>query len=45
MKGNSKLWIDEPSLEKDLELGVGKYIAWQIPLYREAVRKALKKYR
>ena len=34
-------WIDEPPLERDLELGIGKYIAWQSPLHREAVRRAL----
>jgi len=36
------LWIDEPPPEKDLELGVGKRVAWQTPLHREAVRRALK---
>jgi len=35
------LWIDEPPPEKDLELGIGRHIAWQTPLHREAVRKAL----
>jgi hypothetical protein len=35
------LWIDEPPPEKDPEIGVGKYVAWQSPLHREAVRKAL----
>ncbi len=35
------LWIDEPPPEKDLELGIGKHIAWQTPLHREAVKKAL----
>jgi len=35
------LWIDQPPPQKDLELGIGKYIAWQTPLHREAVRKAL----
>jgi len=37
------LWIDQPPPEKDLEIGVGVNVAWQTPLYREAVRKALKK--
>jgi len=37
------LWIDQPPPEKDLDIGVGRYVAWQTPLYREAVRKALKK--
>jgi len=36
------LWIDEPPLEKDLELGVGKLVAWQTPLHREAVKRVLK---
>jgi len=36
------LWIDEPPPEKDLELGIGKHVAWQSPLHREAVKKALK---
>jgi energy-coupling factor transporter ATP-binding protein EcfA2 len=35
------LWIDEPPPEKDLELGIGKHVAWQTPLHREAVKKAL----
>ena len=38
----SWLWIDEPPPEKDLELGVGRRVAWQSPLHREAVRRALK---
>jgi hypothetical protein len=36
-----ELWVDQPPPQKDLELGIGKYIAWQTPLHREAVRKAL----
>jgi hypothetical protein len=39
------LWIDEPPPEKDLELGVGKYIAWQTPMHREAVRKILEVFK
>jgi len=35
-------WVDEPPPEKDLEIGVGKYVAWQTPLHREAVKKVLK---
>jgi hypothetical protein len=35
------LWIDEPPPERDLELGVGRDVAWQTPLHREAVRRAL----
>jgi hypothetical protein len=34
------LWIDEPPPERDLELGVGRHVAWQTPLHREAVRRA-----
>ncbi|MFZ8808686.1 MAG: AAA family ATPase, partial [Pyrobaculum sp.] len=36
------LWIDQPPPEKDPELGISKYTAWQTPLYREAIRRALK---
>jgi energy-coupling factor transporter ATP-binding protein EcfA2 len=36
-----ELWVDEPPPEKDPELGIGRYVAWQTPLYREAVKKAL----
>jgi len=36
-----RLWIDVPPPEKDPELGVGRYFAWQTPLHREAVRRAL----
>ena len=34
-------WVDEPPPEKDPELGIGRYVAWQTPLHREAVRRAL----
>jgi len=34
-------WIDVPPPEKDLELGIGKYFAWQTPLHREAVKRVL----
>jgi len=34
-------WIDEPPPEKDLELGIGKDVAWQTPLHREAVKRAM----
>jgi hypothetical protein len=36
----SFLWIDTPP-EADLEIGVGKYVAWQTPVHREAVRRTL----
>jgi energy-coupling factor transporter ATP-binding protein EcfA2 len=39
----SWLWIDQPPPEKDLEIGVGNHVAWQTPLHREAVRRALTK--
>lgn len=32
-------WIDQPPPERELEIGVGRYVAWQTPLYREAVNK------
>ena len=35
------LWIDQPPTERDPELGIGNYVAWQTPLHREAVRRAL----
>ena len=34
-------WIDQPPPERDPELGIGRHVAWQTPLHREAVRKAL----
>ena len=40
-----ELWVDEPPPEKDPELGIGRYVAWQTPLHREAVRKVLEMYR
>jgi len=35
-------WVDQPPPEKDPELGIGRYYAWQTPLHREAVKRALK---
>ena len=35
-------WVDQPPPERDLELGVGRDVAWQTPLHREAVRLALR---
>ena len=35
-------WVDQPPLERDPELGIGKDVAWQTPIHREAVRRALK---
>ncbi len=34
-------WIDQPPPERDPELGIGKYVAWQTPLHREAIKRAL----
>ena len=39
-----QLWVDEPPPGRDLELGIGRYVAWQTPLYREAVRRVLRAY-
>jgi len=39
------LWVDTPPPEKDPELGIGKHYAWQTPLHREAVRRALETLR
>jgi hypothetical protein len=36
------LWVDEPPPERDPELGAGRYVAWQTPIHREAVRRALR---
>jgi hypothetical protein len=35
-------WIDQPPPERDPELGIGKNVAWQSPIHREAVRRALR---
>jgi hypothetical protein len=40
-----KLWIDKPPPQKDLEIGVGKYVAWQTPIHREVIKKALEMYK
>lgn len=37
-------WIDAPPPERDPEIGVGRHIAWQTPLHREAVKKTLAEY-
>ena len=34
-------WAGEPPPERDPELGIGRRVAWQTPLHREAVRRAL----
>ena len=38
------VWFDVPPPEKDLELGIGRYYAWQTPIHKEAVRKAMEHY-
>ncbi len=40
-KRSPNQWIDQPPPEKDEKLGIGKYVAWQTPIHRETVRKAL----
>jgi len=39
------LWVDTPPPERDPELGIGRHYAWQTPLHREAVRKAVEQAR
>jgi len=39
---NQVFWIDQPPPEKDPELGIGKDVARQTPIHREAVKQALK---
>ena len=34
-------WAGEPPPVKDSGLGIGRCVAWQTPLHREAVRRAL----
>ena len=38
------LWVDQPPPEKDPELGIGRFYAWQTPLHREAAQRALRGY-
>ncbi|GAB6944284.1 ATP-binding protein [Vulcanisaeta sp. JCM 14467] len=38
---DQEFWIDTPPPERDSELGIGLRVAWQTPIHREAVRKAL----
>jgi len=35
-------WMDQPPPERDPELGIGRDVAWQTPIHREAVRRALR---
>jgi len=34
-------WMDTPPPDFDRELGIGRHVAWQTPLHREAIRRAL----
>ncbi|ABW02264.1 ATP-binding protein [Caldivirga maquilingensis] len=34
-------WVDVPPPERDPELGIGKYFAWQTPMHREVVKRVL----
>ena len=36
-----EFWIDQPPPEADPELGIGLRVAWQTPIHREAVKRAL----
>ncbi len=36
-----EFWIDEPPPERDEELGIGRDVAWQTPLHREAVKRVV----
>jgi hypothetical protein len=36
-----EFWIDEPPPERDEELGIGRDVAWQTPLHREAVKRVI----
>ena len=38
---DSRFWAGEVPPERDPELGIGKRVAWQTPLHREAVRRVL----
>ncbi|MEM4971524.1 MAG: ATP-binding protein [Sulfolobales archaeon] len=39
-----EFWVDKPPPERDPQLGIGKHVAWQTPLHREAIRKALEEH-
>jgi energy-coupling factor transporter ATP-binding protein EcfA2 len=41
MSRHEHLWADQPPPESDVELGIGRRVAWHTPLHREAVRLAL----
>ncbi|MCX8137589.1 ATP-binding protein [Pyrobaculum aerophilum] len=40
---DARFWIDAPPPEKSGELGIGRHVAWQTPLHREAVRRSLRR--
>ncbi|GAB6944285.1 ATP-binding protein [Vulcanisaeta sp. JCM 14467] len=39
---DQRFWVDQPPPEQDPELGIGKHVAWQTPIHREAIKRALK---
>ena len=41
-KRDPRFWAGEMPPERDPELGIGRRVAWQTPLHREAVRRALR---
>jgi len=40
-EGDPYFWVDQPPPGRDPELDIGKHVAWQTPIHREAVRRAL----
>ena len=42
---NERNWIDTPPPGKDTVLGIARHYAWQTPLHREAVKRALERAR
>jgi len=39
-----RLWVDQPPPERDPVLGVGRRVAWQTPLHRDAIKTALEDF-
>ena len=37
-------WVDVPPPERDPELSIERFYAWQTPLHREAVKRVLEGY-
>jgi len=42
---DSVFWIDELPRGRDREIDVEREVAWRSPLYREAVKRALGRYK